>query len=206
MIRKNPSYLRKNSHHITMKHILSILLFLFPFIIFAQVKIEKEKRVGVSEVPQKAISFIEDLFPEVDKTKWYQETNENGESYEAKLKWEKRYYSVKFTENGRIEDIEFVFPWDEIEEPIQNAINLELTSQFKKYKLGKIQIQLIGDEEYLKRLIQENEINTIKGNYEIVVQAKKDKEMKPWELLFDKDGKLLKIRPIKENTTYNLDF
>ena len=63
---------------------------MFPLISNAQVKIEKESKVLSSEVPFKSVSWVEEVFDQKKKLKWYFETSAESHSYEAKFHQKKK--------------------------------------------------------------------------------------------------------------------
>ena len=85
------------------------IIFLFCFLshlTYAQVKIEKESRVVSNDVPEIAIKWLEDVFDHKKKLKWYFEISADSHSYEAKFIRKGKKFSVEFSEEGIIEDIE----------------------------------------------------------------------------------------------------
>ena len=71
----------------------------------SQVKYEKEIRLNKEAIPQAAIDFISSLsFSK--KVKWYKEFGLDNTSIEAKTKHEEKKYSIEFTPEGILEDVE----------------------------------------------------------------------------------------------------
>jgi len=189
-----------------MKYIPAIF-FLFLFIqTYSQDKVEKEYRIQPSEAPEKAVSFINETYPDATKVKWYLEESEDRKSYEAKLKWDNNKHSVEFDLQGAIEDIEITAKPINIHKEVLKELESELAGSFDKFKIRKIQIQYSGSEEQLSRAIRFLDYKQVLKKYEIVIEGKKDRNIDLWECLFDADGKLLSKRRIIEKPTNNLDF
>ena len=192
-----------------MRQIFVGVLLLFSTILSAQeskTKIEKEYRVNADQVPQKSGIWITEAFPNVSKVKWYSEETSGKKSYEAKLKWQGKKYSVEFSETGDIEDVEIRLNWrkqpDELRKLLQNSF-----SQMDKFKLLKIQEQWsAADPDVLKAAIQQQNKKKVNLKYEVEFRAVINGVHGHWEGLFDTSGKLLQTRRILTRPTDNLDF
>lgn len=190
-----------------MKFFLILLTFLFSVSMgYSQEKFEREYRIKVSEVPQKALDFIEGSFPS-KKIKWYGEENLEGRSIEAKVKKDGNLFSVKFDTLGTIQDVEMLVKFRELDSPIKEKIEEELDAAFSNYKIQKVQIQWKGKIDALKSLISARESNgEYVTNYELVVRGKEGRQTDYYEFLFDTDGKLKKRLTIIQRTDHHLIY
>jgi hypothetical protein len=170
------------------------------------VKVERESRIDREEVPEKALNFIERL-GDTSNEKWYSEENLDGKAIEVKMKRFGSRYSVKFTTEGNLVDVERDLKWRQIPEEVAEEIIEELEEEFDKLKWEKIQIQFIADPEemlaYLKKNKEKDEIETY---YEIVFQGKKEGSYKLYEFLFDYEGEIVERSRILPRNTDNLEF
>lgn len=187
------------------------IILLWTWIILAisamgQSKFEKEDRLQEQMVPETAKSFV--LFDGLEtKVRWYQEENLEGNSIEAKLKYDGKRYSIEFDTAGVFQDIEIEAAFGVLAMNTGMKITKELGSHFSKYKVQKLQYQYSGNipsfSSFLFSLESGNEY-IIK--YEIVVKGKTEDGWNLYELLFDQDGTLEKRSKIIFRNTDNLEF
>jgi hypothetical protein len=187
---------------------LTILITLFIYLSgFSQEKFEKEYRVKPTDVPEISVNLIKSLnFKK--KVKWYAEESNDGKTFEAKTCHQKHYYSIEFSENGTLIDLEKKVGFSELEEDLQSKIKNKLSEKYQKYKFKKIQIQYKGLESEVKKGIlnlPRNEI-TARIFYEIIVKAKKDNSYALYELLLDENGTIIKELKFKASNSLNLEF
>jgi len=159
--------------HIKMKKaIILAALAVFLLNVYSQEKQETsktEKQVNVPEAVKKAFTT---QYPKVEKVKWGLE--KPGE-YEAEFDFNKTAMSVLYNEKGILLETE-----SEIKEAeLPQAIKSTLAKDFAGYKMDEI------EKTETKDMV----------TYEIT--AKKDK--KEYNLVFDKNGKLLKQEEEKED-------
>lgn len=187
-------------------------LFLFVFFIslaplFAQQKFEKEFRIKKSEAPTKALEFIKSVNLK-NKLKWYAEESNDGKTYEVKTCFRKYKYSIEFSENGKVLDIEKTIKLKQLEVLTQQKIKQSLSKRFKKYKIKKLQIQYIADENWIyKNLFQtENSHTKAKINYELIVKGKTNKMFSQFEILINQEGEIIKELLFTSSNSLNLEF
>jgi hypothetical protein len=189
-----------------MKYTFFIFLFSSTLIFAQNEKIEAEQRIKSTEVPTKSIEWLRQSFPNTRKVKWYQETTSGVKSFEAKFKLNSNKYSVEFSENGLIEDVEILREIDRIEEPYLSNLK-DAFGQIEKFKLSKIQEQWTSDfSEKLSLAIRENNSALITIRFEVEFTAIIDESFSLWEGLFDQNGNLLYKRKVKLRATDNLDY
>lgn len=184
-----------------------ILLFLGFQTLFSQEKFEREYRIKENHAPKKATQIIKMWnFPK--KIKWYAEESNLGKTFEAKTCFRKNKFSIEFSENGTILDVEKTVKLKELPLETQQKITRALKNRFRKYRLKKIQIQYVGSESAIYKEIfplkphQEKPII----NYEIVVKGKTDKTYQSFEILLNTKGAIEKELKIKSGLSLNLEF
>lgn len=176
----------------SMRILKALLLSMSVSTLFAQQKFEKETRVSAMEVPAEALEFTKALFSNVP-VKWYKETGFNVDSYEAKVKYKAQRYSVEFSLNGNLEDVEVETKPKELPTHILQKIRSRFEIDFQKYRLKKVQVQYLGKADELLRFFRNaNTESSVHTNYEIVVSAKKEGTFSQYEYLFDSSGEQLK--------------
>ncbi|PWL32298.1 hypothetical protein [uncultured Roseivirga sp.] len=166
-------------------------------------KVERESRIKNPEVPEKALEYIEQT--SLDKVKWYRETGLESISFEAKFKHERRWYSVEFSEEGVLEDIEIEIDLHQVPEPTRELIDKYLEAEFKRHRIKKVQIQY--KQTPLQTLIREEVPKTDSPHaFELVVKGKKSKLMKLWEVAFSSTGKFISIDQILNRNSTHLEY
>ena len=166
-------------------------------------KVERESRIKSPEVPEKALEYIEQT--SLDKVKWYRETGLESISFEAKFKHERRWYSVEFSEEGVLEDIEIEIDLHQVAEPTRESIDKYLEAEFKRHRIKKVQIQY--KQTPLQTLIKEEVPKTDSPHaFELVVKGKKSRLMKLWEVAFSSTGKYISIDQILNRNSTHLEY
>lgn len=190
-----------------MKTVFLILFVLFSLETIGQVKIEREYRVNSNSVPLKALQWIDSTFQlKPSRIKWYNEITGNKQSFEAKLRWQGKSYSVEFDSQGDIEDIEINIKWQKLPENTKHAINQHLKSNYTSFKIIKIQQQLVGTPNDLYHYIRKSSNSTVTLNYEIEIRGSTKSQNEIWEILFDSNGEFLTVNQVILNPSLNLDF
>ena len=180
----------KYTHAVTLP---VILIFLLTFkLLNAQTKFEKEIRIHESYIFPNATAFVQAL--NFKKVKWYKEIGLNKTiSYEAKAQKNKKKYSIEFSSEGILEDVEIEIPFSRLSSPLMARIKGNLESAFEDYRIQKTQIQYIASPEtLLDFLIKEIKSDELQIHYEIIVIGKTEELYNSYEYLFDSKGNLIK--------------
>lgn len=169
--------------------------FIFPFLLLgiasisAQEKYEREHRIKKSEFPSKAFDVIKDKLSDVKRIKYYKEIDSATTSYEVKFKKDQLWYSIEFSKEGDLEDIEITIKAIDLPNDSYENIQNYLKTNFTSFKIQKIQQQYVLEnsvDETLKKAFQNLMISSM--NYELIVDGKKDKEYQEFEILFNAEG------------------
>ncbi|WP_304232461.1 hypothetical protein [Jiulongibacter sediminis] len=186
---------------------LIVLFFIFSgSTLFAQQKFEKELRISEAEVPAKSLDFAQSLLPD-SRLKWFKETGLSTQSFEAKTKYQRKKYSVEFSLDGKLEDVEVEVKSKELSESVLDTIQDQFEEDFQKYRLKKIQIQYSGDQlDVLQFFNQCLGNDRLQINFEVVVSAKKEDSFGLYEYLFNSRGELLKKSEIILKMTDNIIY
>lgn len=192
---------------IPMRYLIGIIiLFFFVTEGFGQFKYEKETRVKEKDVPEDALNFIQ-LLDFDTHIRWYREQGYQEVFFEAKTKFERQRYSIKFTEEGRFFDLEIEIIPDEI--PANTFLKIEeyLYSEFDSFSIEKIQIQYTGDAELILDYIKEAATREgIELHYEIVISTKQEGSFVMFEFLFSETGDFVKKAEIVLKSIDNIIY
>ena len=172
----------------------------------AQKKNEREYRIKHKEVPQVAMAWFKDAYELPKRVKWFQETNESGNYFEAKLNWKGHRHSVKFTEEGSVVDIEIEMMLKELDEAVQQRIQAVLDSISASQRILKLQEQWTGEPDNLEDLIDEKERENLTKRFELEVFFRTGNKAGYHELLFSENGTFESMRPIQSNTADHLQY
>ncbi|WP_412561821.1 hypothetical protein [Winogradskyella sp. MIT101101] len=165
--------------------------------IVCQTKNEKEERVKVSEFPELAQTIIKALPKNCKRLRFYKETDGEKHSFEAKFKYKRQRYSLEFSVNGSIEDIEVITNLKNIKSSAKDSIKAYFKNSFTKYKLIKIQKQHVYTTEmdavqFLNDVLSQKPKCII--NYEIIAEVKTKKKSEIREFIFNSNGYFSKSR------------
>lgn len=185
---------------------LIFLIFLMTFMqLSSQEKYEKEYRLHASEVPKRASDLVQ-KWNFNTKIKWFAEESNDGKSFEAKLKFKDHYYSIEFSENGDVLDVEKTVKCSKLSKKTRENIEISLSKNFKKFKIKKIQIQFLGSENELYQAIFLQNNLPKNTNYEIVLKGKKTEQYLMFEVLLDSNFNILKELKFSDLNSINLEF
>lgn len=185
------------------KFLILLILFSISTILFAQDKFEKESRIQPKDVPPRALLFIDSLNLKT-KIKWYKEEGLVKESIEAKFKLNKVKHSVEFDTYGKIEDVEIIVNWEDLELDLKDSIFFQLNIDCLSHKIVKVQRQFLGSENELLFQIKNRDVfEPLKIRYEMIIRCKYEKKVDLFEYLFNYDGKLIsRSRIIFKNSSH----
>ena len=169
-------------------------LFFFSGLAQCQVKYEREYRIRKDTIAENACIFINQsgFLEERTKVKWYREESEEGITIEAKFKQNGKDYSIEFSKEGELQDVEMEI--DESEVPVESmkAIRKILENEFLKWKIKKIQRQWVGSEiDVIESIKSGHAKEGVEENFEIVIKGKTDEDRSFFELLFSEKGELI---------------
>lgn len=177
--------------------LLSLLLLLFFFSAGAQDKYEREYRIRQAQFPENALGFLDSYLKDAKRIRFYKEVDSAKISFEAKFKKDRLYYSIEFDDKGTLEDVEIQIAEVDIPQESFLAMSEYLKSNFRKYRIRKIQQQYplsaFGSVEETLAIAFQNLLDP-KINYELIVAGKRDRFFQDYEILFDANGKFIRLR------------
>ena len=186
------------------KQAIMFVLVLIPFIGSSQNKNEQEMRIQPEDFPQRALQLLAHVPDNYKKIKYYKETDNSRVSYEAKLKINRRNYSIEFDIEGNLEDIEITLRKSELKKEVLKTVEDYLKNAYQKFYLLKIQKQYKKEPSIDEELLLEKAIKfsyLAKTNFEIIAQVQKDgTSSKVMEFTFDYEGSLLNERTIEPSS------
>jgi hypothetical protein len=197
---------RKSMFKFTNFFIVLLILGMASTKLYAQEKFERESRLKRSDVPEKALCFIDSLEIK-SRVKWYFEQGLERSSIEAKFKKDKKKHSVEFDSLGNIEDVEILIKWKKLPAQLKDSINFQFQTDCAKHKIEKVQIQFTGGCEALFAKIKTQEINLLlTTRYEIIVRCSSSNDINLFEYLFGEDGEVISRSKIIFKNSTNLEF
>lgn len=189
----------------------ALLIFFFISVLFtisvqAQAdKQEVEKSIKKDEMPSEALRLIEKYFEEYEDIDFFEETDGQIATFEAKLEWKGYRYSIEFSEEGILLDIEQLIDISEIDDQLKTAIIKEIEDQYTKYEITRIQRQYPTDKTNQKiEAFLNGDFEDLILRYELEIDGQNRKELGSFELLFDDGGALLQKRKIIRRSIDNI--
>jgi len=188
-----------------------LLSFVLSTTAFAQSeKNEMERAVGRDEIPENALELIDEFWPDLQGIKYFLETDGNLTTYEAKLDWGGDQFSIEFSTDGYVLDVEKLISFETIPESVRNAITSHLDSQFDRYRLTRIQQQFIArdeddedDSDFIDDIL-EGDAEDYEIRYEIVLDGQNKQELGSFEKLYSNSGSILEKRKVVRRSLDNI--
>ncbi|MFD1062838.1 hypothetical protein ACFQ1Q_06230 [Winogradskyella litorisediminis] len=174
-----------------------IFYFTFSVTLIGQEKNEKEERIDFVELPISIQNISKSLPDNAKRIKYYLEVDGSKKSFEIKLKYKSVRYSIEFSEEGELEDIEVLSKFKDIEDSIKTQITSYFEKNFEKHKIIKLQHQYIFNNtssasEFMKIIMSEND-KTL-PNFELIVEVKTLEKRELREITFNPTGNFISSR------------
>jgi hypothetical protein len=197
-----------------------ILLFIFAaiFVTFSPFstvsaqseKNEVERSIDREDMPARVLNLIDEFWPNLRGIRYYEQIGGEDLVYEVKLEWQDSEYSIEFTIDGNITDVEKVINFNDIPESTRDAITRDLESQFNRHRLTRIQIQYIhtdeddeDDADFIEDIL-EQDADDYEIRYEIEVDGESRRELGSFEMLYTESGSLIQKRRIVRRSLDNI--
>jgi hypothetical protein len=174
-------------------------------------KYEKEIKIKKEDFPENALNILSPILQKDKRSRFYKEINQDNYSYEYKSTYNTEKLSIKFDQNGQLEDIEVKQDFTTITDDIGLKILDYFNNNFQKYKLNKIQFQYApaehetkSDAAFFKQFL-EQDLNQSIIKYEIegeVIDAQKERGY--YEFVFSTTGEIEKVREIIQRADDNI--
>lgn len=198
-----------------MKYLVYLLLLIFflsgTSIVFGQAeKREVERSINKSEMPAIALETLDEFWSNMDNIRYFYETDGDSKTFEAKLEWMGKQYSIEFSDNGNVIDVEQLVDMSEISADTAEAISNYLRREFKRVRITRLQRQFIADDEdetddvdFIDDILEEDD-EDYEIRYEMEVEGKSDSVIGAFELLFDESGNIIQRRRIIRRSLDNI--
>lgn len=170
----------------------------------SQTKTEREYRIKKDTIAENACVFINQsgFLEEKTKVKWYREESNDGTSVEAKFSQNGRGFSIEFSQQGQLQDVEIEIDEDEIPKKTLKSIEENLNEEFSKWKIKRVQRQWVGGEaDVINSIKQKSAQPNVTENFELIVKGQSPEDKSYFEFLFDSSGKLLRKERIVESAS-----
>jgi len=190
--------------NMTLRILISIIAFLIgTHLALSQTKKEKEERINLSEFPSKAQNVLSKFPKDCKRIKFFKETDGNKQSFEAKFKYNEHRYSLEFSSEGIIEDLELCVKLNAIEDSSQDQIKEHFKSSYLKYKLIKIQKQFVFNQNldsdtFVAQVLYQESTDII--NYEIIAEVKTKDGRELREFTFNHKGFFINFRVVEPSS------
>lgn len=162
-------------------------------------KNENEKRIKKANFPKNALELLENSLPKrVEEVQYYKEQDSVKLSYETRLKYKGKEYSIEFSQNGVLEVAKVTIKAKSIKPRTLETIKKYLYTNYSSFRLKKIQRQYQHKKPNPEKIIKDAFSGDMKSSfsYEIIVAVKKGKKHYSIEITFTKDGDFESVRTI----------
>lgn len=169
-------------------------------------KQEIEERIRLEEMPEEAANLLADWLQDSKKIRFYHETDGDQQTYEAKLTYLGRRFSLEFNTKGVLLDIEELINFRELPSTAKESITTTLVQSYDKYKIRRVQRQFLPQstgKALLNTLQSPSPPSEQKENYELEVDVKEGSRMRSYEILFNTEGKMEQRRLIVRRSLDN---
>lgn len=173
-------------------------------------KNEVERSVNRNDMPDKVLSLIDEFWPNLRGIKYYEQTDGEETTYEVKLEWRGDQYSIEFSTEGAVLDVEKLISFEDIPEPTRDAITRDLEDQFNSHRLTRIQIQFLAadeddedDSDFIDDILEED-ADDYEIRYEIELDSENRRELGSFEMLYDESGTLIEKHRIVRRSLDNI--
>lgn len=167
------------------KLVLSLCLSFVSFFAYGQeIKIEQESKISRANFPKIATQYLLEHFSKAQKVKYFREKSNDSIFFEAKFVENKKKFSVKFDEKGKLYDTEQTVKFEEIDKDAQKTIKDELQKLYTKFVIQKTQIQWSSSQNIL--------------GYELEIKAYAESGDGIFEINSNKNGNIIRKRQIPE--------
>ncbi len=170
------------------------------------VKDERESFITREEVPSEILSVLDSFMSDAQNIKYVEEHDGTHDSYEVKFLLNRKKYSVEFSKDSELEDVEVDIHPSSIPKKTKSKID-ETLKTFQHHKITKAQKQFSSDIYSDNKVIEVAIANgtEVKVCYELEISLKEDGHWEDVEMLFDIEGSLLaKKRIIERESDYLL--
>lgn len=166
------------------------------------VKKEIEKSIDKDELPEKILRQLKDMPISLDDASFYYQEDIDSKSYEAKMDFEEKKYTIAFEKEANLQDIEIEIDDSEIPEKVMQQIKNYLEDTFQRHNIEKIQLHF-KPENKDKAFSDRNHPDM----YELVVATKdKKNDLGKKEIQFDSKGNHENTRKILRESSDFLIF
>lgn len=121
--------------------------FLFSGAMAQDEKNEVEDSINRDEMPGKALETLNEFWPVQHDIQYYFQTDGDTETYEVKLEWQGKNFSIEFSSDGRVLDVELLIEREDISPEAKEGIENYLQQEFRRVNVTRLQRQFIADDE-----------------------------------------------------------
>ena len=173
---------------------------------FGQEKREQEKKIKAHQMPPGTLDLLKKSVPGLKKVRYYRETDGDHLSYEAKFQYNKRLFSVEFSKEGLLEDVEVKISYKNLPLPVRDQIEHYLKQECETFKIIKVQKQYkhTGPDPLETLIVARDEGESDTIFFELEIDMRKSRGWSSHEILFDRKGRFVSKRRIVTRSLDNL--
>ncbi|MEE4176475.1 MAG: hypothetical protein V2I46_03105 [Bacteroides sp.] len=104
-------------------------------------KREFEQSVKMHQVPGQILEYLSPFMDKAKKVKYFRESDGENLTWEVKLKFKGRQFSIEFFDNHTLKDIEELVRWKSLEPEAGVPLNDYFESNYRRFRIKRIQKQ-----------------------------------------------------------------
>ncbi len=167
----------------------TVLLFIFLLFPSAPpVKQEVEMSSRRRDLPDTSLALLNTTLRRASDVRYFRETDGNSRSYEVKFRLDGARWSVEFSADGELEDVEIERSLSDLQQATVAAIRSSLNQRFSRYNIRKVQAQYLSWPPDLGSPTA----------YELIVEGSNPNEIGLFEVNFDPFGAIQSERRVLE--------
>ena len=192
-----------------------LLLILFaariPLMAQSDEKREYEQSVDIEMVPGPILEYLSPFIDKARKVKFFRESDGENRTWEIKMKYQGRQFSIEFFDDNRLKDIEELVRWKRLNEEMRRPLNEYFDSNYKRFRIKRLQKQYhpanpSAPEEFLVKVLSSAQVPPDGYEIEAEVSGRETDDFGLFEYRFDQNFQMLSKRKIIPVSDGNLLF
>lgn len=174
-------------------------------------KREFEQSVKPGQVPEAILNVLTPFIEQGRRIKYFKESDGENISWEIKMRYQGRQFSIEFYEDSRLKNIEELVGWNRLERGPRNSLGAFFESNYQRFRIKRFQKQYIPDKDqevgtFISKVLSVEGLPPDGYEVEAEVRSKETREFGFFEYLFDQDFQLISKRKIIPVPDGNLLF
>lgn len=174
-------------------------------------KIEFERRVSKDQFPAQIIKELSTYLDAARRVRFYQEFDGTRYSWEVKMVYNRKVFSIEYGSDLSLLDIEVLENWRWVSPSIKEPLADYFDKHYERHRIRRVQLQFLPQpgqtpEEFIASILRDDLPQAQSYELEGEVKGIANKEFGFYEFLFDHKFQLIEKRKIIPISDVNLHF